>query len=61
MAPPGAGLRKLAAPERVIGRHEIWRVDPMSNEYIKHDATGPLRSIAWADRYGYTKETAFTY
>ena len=57
----GGRIAELTAPERVIGRPEIWRVDPVSNEYIRHDATGPLRSIAWSDRYGYTKETAFTY
>ncbi len=57
----GGRVAELAAPERVIGRPEIWRVDPVSNEYVKYDAAGPLSAIAWADRYGFTRESAFGY
>ncbi len=59
--PAGGRVAELSAPERVIGRREIWRVDPTSNQFVKHDAGGPLSAIAWADRYGFMKETAFGY
>lgn len=53
--------QSIPAPDRVIGRKELYRVDPNLNEYIKIDASGPLSSIAWADRYGFMQESAFEH
>jgi hypothetical protein len=59
----GAGgvAAEIPVPERVIGRTELHRVDPTLNEYVKINAAGPLSAIAWADRYGYMKASAFEY
>ncbi len=59
--PAGGVVADIPVPERVIGRKELFRVDPASNQYTKIDASGPLTAIAWADRYGYMKASAFEY
>ena len=59
---PAGGVRaEISAPDRVIGRKDLYRVDPTLNEYVKIDASGPLTAIAWADRYGYMTASAFEH
>jgi glycine reductase len=59
--PAGGVATEISSPDRVIGRRMLRRMDPVSNLLIEIDTAGPLTSVAWSDRYGFLRESAFEH
>ena len=59
--PAGGAATEILSPDRVIGRRMLQRMDPVSNLLKEIDAAGPLTAIAWSDRYGFMRGSAFEY
>jgi len=59
--PAGGSAAEIPAPDRVIGRRILQRVDPVSNQYVAIDTAGSLTANAWSDRYGFMRASAFEH